>query len=131
VTSKLVALLLLGSAALALVSEARPSHDYMFGITGVVTAQDGAPLQDVEITLEVNGPVYEGVEPVKTVKRLTNNTGGFVFTYTSHKRGVKYTLTVRKEGFEPQTVSGAAPPAGHHTIRLKKVGSNGTTPRPN
>jgi hypothetical protein len=118
---KLAALLLLGSAALALVCDARPSKDYMFEITGVVvSAEDGAPLQDAGVTLEVNGPVYEGVELVKTVKRLTNNTGGFVFTYMSHKRGVKYTITVRKEGFEPQTVSGSAPPAGHHTIHLKR-----------
>jgi hypothetical protein len=73
----------------------------------------------------VNGPVYEAVTVVKTVKRMTNSTGGFVFGYISHERGVKYTLTVRKEGFEPQTVSGRAPPAGHHTIRLKKVGGGG------
>ena len=62
---------------------------------------------------------------MKTVDRRTNSTGGFVFGYISHEPGVKYTLTVRKEGFEPQTVSGSTPPAGHHTIRLKKVGSGG------
>src|SRR5258708_9109307 len=97
-------------------------HDYMFGVTGVVTTEDGVPLQDAEVTLEVNGPVYEAVTLVRTVKRSTDGTGGFVFTYISHKRGVEYSLTVRKEGFEPQTVSGSAPPAGHHTIRMKRAG---------
>jgi len=44
-----------------------------------------------------------------------------MFMYISHKRGVKYSLTVRKEGFEPQTVLGSSPPAGNHMIRLKKA----------
>jgi hypothetical protein len=128
-TSKLLALLFFSFGSLGLLCEARPSHDYVFSITGVVTAEDGTPLRDAEVNLEVNGPVYEGVTPVKTVKRATNNTGGFVFMYTSHKRGVRYTITVRKEGFNPQTVSGSAPPAGHHTIHLKSSGSDGTTRR--
>jgi hypothetical protein len=58
---------------------------------------------------------------VKAERRLTNSTGGFVFMYNSHERGVKYTVTVHKEGFEPQSVSGNAPPAGHHTILLKRA----------
>jgi hypothetical protein len=122
VTSKLLTVLVLASVVLV-VCDARhaPVHDYIFDITGVVTTEDGTPLQDAEITLEVNGPVYEAVILVGTVKRSTDSAGGFVFTYISHKRGVKYKLTVRKEGFEPQTVSGSAPPAGHHTIRLKKA----------
>ena len=126
VTSKLLTLLVLGSAVLV-VCEVRPMpvHDYIFAVTGVVTTENGTPLQDAEIILEVNGPVYKGVEPVKTVKSMTDNTGGFVFTYISHKRGVKYSITVRKEGFESQTVSGIAPPAGHHTIRLKRAGGDG------
>ena len=86
----------------------------------MVTAEDGAPLGDAGITLEVNGPVYEAVTPEKTVKQVTNSTGGFVFTYISHERGVKYTLTASEGGFEPQTVSGSSPPAGQHTIRLKR-----------
>jgi hypothetical protein len=102
-------------------SEARPVHDYMFSVTGVVTAEDATPLQDAHVTLEVDGPVYDGVTPVKIVKHVTNETGGFVFMYISHKRSMKYTLTVGKEGFESQTVSGQAPPAGNHTIRLKRA----------
>jgi hypothetical protein len=105
------------------------SHDYVFDVTGVVTAEDGAPLKDAEATLEVNGPVYEAVTLVRTVKRSTDDTGGFVFTYISHKRGVKYSLTVRKEGFEPETVSGSSPPAGNHVIRLKRASGNGTIAR--
>lgn len=113
-------MLLLGSA-LGCASGGRQSRDYMFGVTGVVTGEDGSPLDGAEVTLEVNGPVYEAVKPVKAERRLTNNTGGFVFMYNSHERDVKYLVTVRKEGFETQTVSGSAPPAGHHTISLKKA----------
>jgi Carboxypeptidase regulatory-like domain len=98
------------------------SHDYMFDVTGIVTAEDGTPIKDADVTLEVNGPVYEAVTLVRTAKRSTDGTGGFVFVYISHKRGVKYSLNVRKDGFEPQTVSGSAPRAGHHTIRIKKAG---------
>jgi len=126
--SKLLALLIFCFGSLALLCEARASHDYMFSITGVVTAEDGTPLQDAEVNLELDSPVYEGVTPVKAVKRATNGSGGFVFMYTSHKRGVKYTITVRKQGFEPQAISGSAPPAGHHTIRLKRAGGNSGTP---
>lgn len=79
------------------------------------------PLQGAQVTLEVNGPVYAGVTPAKTEQLLTNSTVGFVIMHISHKRGVKYTITARKNGFEPQTVSGSAPPAGHHTIHLKKT----------
>lgn len=100
----------------------RVSRDYSFDVTGVVTDEDGAPVQSAEVTLELNDPVYEGVASVKTVKRLTNSTGGFVFMYISGELGVKFTLTVSKEGFEPQTISGSSPPAEHPTIRLKRVG---------
>ena len=121
-TRKRLTLLALGCGLLLAGCAARcVSHDYVFGVTGVVTAEDGAPVQDAEVTLEVNGPVYEAVTPVKTVMRLTNSIGGFVVMYISGESGVKYTLTVRKEGFEPQTVSGSAPPNGHHTIRLKRT----------
>ena len=97
------------------------SHDYIFGVTGVVTAEDGAPVKDAEVTLDVNGPVYKAVTLIKSVKCSTNDTGGFVFMYISHEPGVQYTLTIRKDGLEPQTVSGSAPPAGHHTIHMKKA----------
>jgi hypothetical protein len=118
-------LLALAAAVSALVCQAR-SRDYIFGVTGVVTSEDGTPLQDAEVTLDVSGPIYEGVALVKTERRLTNGTGGFVFMYTSHTRGVKYNITACKDGFEPQTVSGSSPPAGHHTIRLKRASGSGT-----
>lgn len=122
-------ILVVGFGIFSLMCEARPTpvHDYIFTITGVVTAEDGTPTKDAEITLEVNGPVYKGVELIKTVKSMTDDTGGFVFTYMSHKRGVKYSITVRKEGFESQTVSGSSPPASHHTIHLKRAGGSGTS----
>jgi len=98
----------------------------MFSVTGVVTDEDGAPIQGAEVILEANGPVYEGVTPVTTVPRLTDSTGGFVFAYLSHKPDVKYTITVRKEGSEPETVKGSAPPHGNHVIRLKRAGGKET-----
>ena len=95
-----------------------PTRDYIFAIDGVVTTEHGEPMQDVEVTLDVDGPVYKGVELIKTVKSTTDAKGGFSFMYMSHKRGVKYKLTVSKEGFQPQTLSGASPPVGHHAIHL-------------
>jgi phosphohistidine swiveling domain-containing protein len=132
VTNKPLKLLVLASLIFVLVYEARPTsvHDYIFSITGVVTAEDGTPVQGAEITLEVNGPVYKGVEPIKTVKLMTDNTGGFVFMYISHKRGVKYTITVYKQGFAPVTVSGNSPPTANHVVRLQRTGGEGSTSRP-
>jgi hypothetical protein len=113
------------------VYEARPAptHDYIFATHGVVTTEDGTPIQDAEIALDVDGPVYKGVELIKTVKSATDDKGEFSFMYTSHKRGVKYRITISKEGFESQTLSGSSPPASHHTIHLKRVGSNGSVPQ--
>jgi hypothetical protein len=95
--------------------------DYIFSVTGVVLAEDGTALQDAEVTLDVSNPVYDGVTLVKTARHTTNRSGGFGFMYTSHERGAKYKITIQKKGFETQVVSGSAPPAGEHTIRLKKV----------
>jgi len=118
-------LLALGCALLVLGCAARRVrvHDYMFGVTDLVTAEDDTPIVGAEVTLEVNGPVYEAVTLVRTAKGSTNSPGRFVFMCPSHERGVKYSLTVRKEGFEPQTVLGGAPPDGHHTILMKRVSS--------
>jgi hypothetical protein len=124
--TSLLALIALGCALLVVACAARRvSHDYIFDVTGLVAAEDNAPVQDAEVTLEVNGPVYEAITPVKTVKQLTNIAGGFVFMYISHERSVKYTLTVHKAGFEPETVSGSSPPTGNHVIRLKRSSGNG------
>jgi Carboxypeptidase regulatory-like domain len=99
----------------------RITADYVFSVTGVVRTQDEAPLQGADVTLEVNGPIYEAIDLVRNRHVLTTENGGFVFAYISHQDGVKYTITVHKEGFEPQTVSGAAPPNGNHVIKLKKA----------
>ena len=122
-TNRRVKLLVLCLLIFRLASEARPMpvHDYIFGVTGVVKGEDGQAVPGAEIILQVTDPVFKGTELVKTAKRVTDDGGGFVFTYLCHKREVKYTVTVRKEGFEPQTVTGSAPPAGHHTIRLKRA----------
>jgi hypothetical protein len=130
-TRFLMLLVPLTLAVLTLANEARPTpvHDYIFTIVGVVTTEDSTPIQGAEITLVVNGPVYKGVELVKTATCVTDDAGGFAFTYMSHKRGVKYTITVRKVGFESQTVSGSSPPAAHHAIKLRRSGGDATPPQ--
>ena len=123
-TLKNVPWLLASFLVFALIGEAHApdqNRDYNFNVTGIVTSEDGARIQNAEVILELNGPVYDGVELVKRVQQKTNDTGGFVFAYISHKRGVKYTISVHQQGFESATVNGSAPPAGHHTIRLRKA----------
>jgi hypothetical protein len=120
---KLLTLLILGFAFFGLVCEARPrlTHDYIFSVNGVVAAEDGAPRKDAEIILEVNGPVYQAVTLVRTVKRSTDSRQIRLHVHQPQTR-----REVRREGFEPQTVSGSAPPAAHHTIRMKRPGGNDT-----
>jgi len=96
-------------------------QDYVFGVSGVVTTEDDTPLAGAEVTLDVRNAVYAAITPIRTERRLTSDTGGFVFIYNSPQRGVKYNLTIRKEGFETMKVSGVAPPSGHHSIRLKET----------
>ena len=110
-------------------AKARPLriHDYVFNVLGLVAAEGGDPIEGAEVTLEVTGPVYDVITTVKTAKRLTDSGGSFIFMYISHKRAVPYTLTVRKDGFEPQTVSGKGPPDANDVIRLKRTGRSGAT----
>jgi hypothetical protein len=100
------------------------AKDYTFDVTGTVSADDGTPLQNVEVILQVDRPVYEGVNAVNT-QRVVTSKGAFIFRCLSHSQSTKYTVTVRKDGYEPQTVSGTAPPNGDFTIRLKKASAEG------
>jgi hypothetical protein len=77
------------------------------------------------VVLQVDKPVYEGVNPVNT-QRVVTSKGAFIFRCLSHSRPTKYSVTVRKDGYEPQTVSGTAPPNGNFTIRLKKASAKGS-----
>ena len=97
----------------------RITKDYVFSVTGTVETQDELGLQGADVTLELNGPVYEAVDLVRTRHIFTSDKGWFVFAYISHELAVRYTITVRKEGFEPLTISGAAPPNRNHVIKLK------------
>ncbi len=99
---------------------ARRVRDCAFDVTGTVSADDGTALQEVEVILQVDAPIYEGVVPVKT-QRLVTSKGAFIFRCLSHSHNTKYSVTVRKEGFAPETVSGTAPPDSNFTIRLKKA----------
>ena len=103
----------------------RRVHDYTFAVTGYVTTDDGSALQDVEVVLQVEDPVYAGVTAIKT-ERILSKDGGFVFMYLTGSAITKYTVTVSKDGFESQTVAGSSPPAGHHTIRLRKIATRAT-----
>ena len=120
VRSKLLTLVTLGCALLTAAC-VRRVHDYTFDVTGFVTAEDGSPLEGVEVILQVDSPVYAGVTALKTQRLLTNNNGTFIFMYLTGNVSTKYSLTIRKEGFESQTVSGSSPPVAHHAIRLKKA----------
>jgi hypothetical protein len=111
-----VLMLLLGCAAIC---SARVK-DYTFDVTGTVSAENGAALQDVEVILRVETPVYQGVNPVNT-QRVVTSKGAFIFRCLSQFRSTKYSVTVRKDGYQPQTVWGTAPPNGAFTIRLKKA----------
>src|ERR1700721_2051959 len=100
-TRKTAILLLANFLLLALIREAHGAErtqDYDFGVTGIVTSEDGTPIQNAEAVLALNGPVYDGVELIKRVQHKTSDAGGFVFADISHKRGVKYTLSVHQQG---------------------------------
>jgi len=120
VNSRLLFVLVVGCVLLLVNCAARRIHDHDFDVTDSVAAKDGSPLEGVEVILQVETPVYEGITPVKTQRRVTNK-GAFIFRCLSHSPMTKYTVTVRKEGFEPQTLSASAPPDGHLAIRLKKL----------
>jgi len=106
------------------------ARDFVFDVTGTISAEDGSALQDVEVVLRVNPPVYEGTTPVNA-QRVVTSKGAFIFRCLSHSPSTKYSVTVRKDGFLPQTVSGTAPPNGHLTFRLKRVDGDGRGPERN
>jgi len=114
-------MILVVGLATAAASAARRVRDYTFDVTGTVSAEDGSALQDVEVILRVDPPVYEGVKPVGT-ERVVTSKGAFIFRCLSHSPSTRYSVTVRRGGFEPQTVSGTAPPDGNYAFRLKRAG---------
>lgn len=59
--------------------------DYTFDVTGTISADDGTPLQDVEVVLQVDTPIYEGIKPVNT-QRVVTSKGAFIFRCLSHSR---------------------------------------------
>ena len=95
-------------------------HDHVFDVTGTVDASDGTPLNDVEVILEVDKPIYDGVTPVSS-QRLVTSKGAFIFKCLTHDSLTNYKVTVRKDGYEPQSVSGKVPPDAHLNIHLKKT----------
>jgi hypothetical protein len=99
------------------------ARDYTFDVIGTISAEDSMPLKDVEVILEVNRPVYEGVN-ARTTQRVVTSTGSFIFRCLSHSSSTKYSVTVRKDGFEPQTVCGAAPPNREFKILLRKASTD-------
>jgi len=123
----LLAILILVCVLLAPVCGAYRVREHTFDVIGTLSAEDGTALQDVDVILQVDTPVYEGVKPVNT-KRLVTSKGAFIFRCMSHSSSTKYTVTVRKDGYEPQTVSGTAPPDGNFTIRLRKASEGNQKP---
>lgn len=52
-------------------------HDHVFDVTGTVDPSDGTPLTEVEVILDVDKPVYDGVTPVKS-QRLVTSKGAYL-----------------------------------------------------
>lgn len=123
-TRTLLALLILGVQVLASTCQAQFGQrvkDYNFTVSGAVITEDDARIQDADVTLELNVPVYNGVTPLKAIHVKTTASGAFVFAYLSHQQEVKYTLSVHKTGFESVVINGSCPPPGKHVIRLKRT----------
>ena len=53
--------------------------DVGFLVAGTVTTKGGEPLSDVEVTLQLGSPVYEGITPVKEAHTTTDGGGKFRF----------------------------------------------------
>jgi hypothetical protein len=127
-----LALLAMVWAVCAATTSPRRARDYFFDVTGVVTAEDGSPLPHVEVTLQVDAPIYEGVAPVNS-KRIVTDKGAFIFKCITHAPSINYTVTARSEGFQAQGLTGSVPPDAHLQFRLKRVNVNddGSTGRTN
>jgi hypothetical protein len=123
---KLLTRLVFGCALLAAACFPHRIVDYNFFVFGTVATEDGAPLEGVEVVLQVESPIYEALTPV-TTKRLVTSDDKFFFGGLTSNPSTKYTVTVHKEGFEPQTVSGSAPPNGEYHVRLKRAVGKGST----
>lgn len=95
-------------------------RDHVFDVTETVAASDGTPLDEVEVILAVDKPIYDGVTPVKS-QRLVTSKGAFIFRCLTHNSVTNYRVTVGKDGYEPQFVSGKAPPDANLSIHLKKI----------
>jgi len=96
-------------------------RDRVFDITGTIDASDGTPVNDAEVVLEVDKPIYDGVNPVKS-QRLVTSKGAFIFRCLTHSPVTNFKVTVRQDGFEPQMISGKVPPDAHVTIHMKRIG---------
>lgn len=127
--TKTAALLVLGCSIMTACAVRRVSRDYDLTVMGYVATEDGMPLQNVEVVLQVETPIYNALTPVTSQRVVTDNNGLFALGGLSHNSVTKYTVTVRKDGFEPQTVSGSSPPDAHLVFRLKKASSNGVAPQ--
>jgi hypothetical protein len=107
--------LLLGACTLL-----RLERDYVVIVGGVVLDDSGDPVAGARATLAFLYPTVTACAPSNWSETLTSETGGFMFRFSSRK-GLRYAVTVRKDGFHGHTIEGRAPPSTTHTIRIKRL----------
>ena len=97
------------------------SHDYILGITCLVLHESGRPIRGAEVVLELSNVAYHAIEPIRSERKVTPESGGVVFMYISHVASTPYALTVSKGGYVGSQATGVAA-AGkegtHLTIKL-------------
>jgi hypothetical protein len=88
-------------------------QDYPFGVTLHVADELDAPIADARVSLHTQRGSDEGTD-----ERLTDESGGCVFMHVSGGSRVPFLLSVDKEGYASQTLSGVASPYAHLKVTL-------------
>jgi hypothetical protein len=71
--TKLVTLLVFSCALVAAACFPHRLVDYSFFVFGTVATEDGAPLEGVEVVLQVDSPIYGALTPVTTKRPVTSD----------------------------------------------------------
>jgi len=115
------AVLLLPAMMLSIGCAHRITADYVFRAEGVVSDDRGQPIPRVQVTLEVVGPVYSGVTPVKHADIFTDDLGHFGFGCLSHEKDPSYTLGFEKQGYTSVLIEGAVQAMNPHLVTMVPV----------
>jgi Carboxypeptidase regulatory-like domain len=96
-------------------------RDAQFSVSGTVVSEAGRGIKDAEVTLALDGTAYRAVTPLTGDRAETDEAGRFAFTYLTHSKSLRYTLSISKPGFTKAEARGVSPPASVHTITLTPV----------